>query len=299
MLQSGEIERLSGAFLRLPERATVFAGRAARLRQLAPGHPMQEYLHFIARLADAQQWMLQNLPPVPLPGRQQLAQCKAHGMPPLNIQTHRRDRAWCEVLRSMLRALAEQTADPARNIIIRLEGRRDELYEAQASKLLSSVYLGLDPATAPLIAAALQVYWVQLVLALGPECFDRIEPQSVCPACGSRPVCSVVRIGQEAGRRYLRCSLCSTEWHMVRIKCTSCESTRDIRYHGIEGGSKAVLAESCEACGSYLKILHMEREPKLEPVADDLASTALDLLMADTGKLRSGQNLMLIPGEQS
>jgi len=84
----------------------------------------------------------------------------------------------------------------------------------------------------------------------------------------------------------------------VRIKCTSCESTKGIHYQGIENGSKAVLAECCDECDTYLKVLHQERDPLVEPCADDLASTSLDLLVGDIGKLRNGQNLMLIHGAE-
>ncbi|MFO1287879.1 MAG: formate dehydrogenase accessory protein FdhE [Rubrivivax sp.] len=56
-------------------------------------------------------------------------------------------------------------------------------------------------------------------------------------------------------------------------------------------------AETCDTCGHYLKIIHGDREPFAEPVADDLASITLDLLVAETGKLRHGVNLMLLFGE--
>ena len=285
-------------WLRLPD-SSLFAQRGKRLRQLAHGHPIGDYLEFIAKLADSQQWALANMPPIALPGTMMLAQCRAHGMPPLNFQSHRRDGAWCDLLRRMLRLLAESTQGEPRRIALELERARDELFEAQASKLLAGIFLGLDRAFAPLIGAALQVYWLHLVTTLGQEAFAPTDAAPVCPACGSRPVASVVRIGgQESGHRYLHCSLCSTEWHMVRIKCSHCESTGGVHYHAIEGKGQSVLAESCEDCGTYLKILHMDKDPQLEATADDLASTALDLLMADTGKLRSGQNFMLVPGDE-
>src|SRR5215471_2348988 len=253
ILEPGEIERLSSStipFLRLPDRGSLFVDRAARLRQLAPGHPLGDYLQFVAAIAGVQHWALSNMAAVRLPDA------------------------------------------------VQLDGERDELYEAQASKLLAGITLGLDLAYAPLIGAALQVYWVHLVTALGSDHFGRIETATVCPACGSRPVASIARIGGvEAGYRYLHCSVCATEWHMVRIKCTNCESTKGIDYHGIEGKSKAVLAEGCDECNAYLKILYMDRDPQVEPCADDLASTSLDLLMAETGRLRSSQNLMLIHGD--
>jgi FdhE protein len=220
-------------------------------------------------------------------------------MPPLNVQEHARDRAWCDTLRMMLRRLAAQTQGVARDTAVRLENERDELYEAQASKLLAGIAFGLDLARAPLIAAALQVYWVHMVTTLGAQAFGRNDAPTVCPCCGSRPVASVVRMGaQEAGLRFLHCSLCAAEWHMARIQCTSCESTKGIEYHMVRDGAKSAQAETCEECATYLKVFYMEHDPQVDATADDLASVALDLLVADTGKLRSGQNLMLIHGEE-
>ena len=301
VLEPGEIEQLSSAeipFLRLPQRGSVFAERAARLRQLAAGHAMGDYLEFVAKIADAQQWALENLPAIMLPRPERLDLMREHGMPPLNVQSHPRDRAWCDVLRMMLRRLAGQTEGRVRDIVSRLENERDELYEAQASKLLAGITLGLDLGRAPLIGAALQVYWVHMVATLGPKVFGRNDAPTVCPCCGSRPVASIVRMGAaETGLRFLHCSLCSAEWQMSRIQCTSCESTKGIEYQMVKDGAKAAQAETCEECATYLKIFYMEHDPQVEPVADDLASVTLDLLVADTEKLRSGQNLMLIHGD--
>jgi FdhE protein len=41
----------------------------------------------------------------------------------------------------------------------------------------------------------------------------------------------------------------------------------------------------------------MEKDPEVEPVADDLASVTLDLLVSEAGHQRSGHNLMLLFGE--
>lgn len=289
-------------YLRLPARASVFADRAARLDALAPGHPMQGYLALMAHVARAQHEALGAMPPVRLPAPQIVDQCNEHGMPPLNFATHARDPMWCDVTRRLLRALSERTSGVARDVIVRLEQSRDELYEAQASKLLAGVTFGLDPATAPLIAAGLQVYFTHLVIALGDNAFPRIDVATVCPCCASRPTASVARIGAaEAGYRFLHCALCSAQWHMVRIKCTSCESTKGITYEAIDDGTpadqQAVKAEVCDECGTYLKIVSMERDAGVEPTADDLATVALDLLVTDTGKQASGVNFMLIHGD--
>jgi hypothetical protein len=66
------------AFLRLPERSTVFAERAMRLRQLARGHAMGDFLNFMADLAQAQQRQLAHMPALPLPDREALARAARH-----------------------------------------------------------------------------------------------------------------------------------------------------------------------------------------------------------------------------
>ena len=59
----------------------------------------------------------------------------------------------------------------------------------------------------------------------------------------------------------------------------------------------AVQVECCDECGHYLKIVHMEKDPHVEPMADDLASITLDLLVSETGLQRHGVNLMLLFGD--
>lgn len=304
LLTPEEIAAQAGStipYLRLPERSSAFADRAARLRALGSGHAMEGYLDFIALLADEQQALLEHMPPVRLPSPAHIAQCNEHGIPPLNFQTHARDQQWCNGLRHLLRALADRTSDRLQQVIVDLERSRDELYEAQASKLLAGVTMGLDIATAPLIGAGLQVYFTHLAIALGEGAFPRAAVATLCPCCGSRPTSSVARIGaKDAGYRFLHCALCNTEWHMVRIKCTQCESTKGISYLAVDDGApdkKAVKAEVCEECGTYLKICYMDRDPRVEPVADDLATLSLDLLVADTGKSPSGVNFMLVHGD--
>jgi FdhE protein len=80
---------------------------------------------------------------------------------------------------------------------------------------------------------------------------------------------------------------------MVRITCSQCLATAGIAYHSIEGGLAAVRAESCGQCHTYRKILYQEKDPEVEPVADDLASLALDLLMTEEGWHRGSGNPLL------
>jgi FdhE protein len=43
-----------------------------------------------------------------------------------------------------------------------------------------------------------------------------------------------------------------------------------------------------------VKILHQHKDPALEPVADDVASLALDLLVREAGYRRGGVNPFLL-----
>jgi len=288
--------------LRLPSRANVFADRAARLRALAKNHPMAGYLEFSALLADAQHALVNDGPPMPLPAPMVIAQCIEHGMPPLNFRGHMRNARWRAGLRRLLHTISRQTSGAQYEVVIALEGECDEFFETQASKLLAGVRQGLHVAGAPFIGAALQAYFTQLVIEMGEQSFPRIETATVCPCCGSRPTASVVRIGaKDAGYRFLHCALCNAEWHMVRIKCSNCESTRGISYLHIDDGAPVdkhpVAVEVCEECGTYLKVCYMDRDPNVDPVADDLASLPLDLLVGDTGKTSSGVSFLLIHGD--
>lgn len=297
IIQPGELERPAGdiPFIYLPSRHGIFHDRAARLRMLAPNHAMQDFLHFTAHLCEAQQAALDAFPAVPLPAEDQLGRCREHGMPPLSAQAWPRDPAWQDALRKIAAALQEHAPRSARAALARVQHMDGRALEELADAILSGSYHGIDLAAAPFAAAALQVYWAHMASALGARAFGQNGISNLCPACASPPVASIVRIGgAEQGLRYLSCSLCETQWHMVRVKCSNCESTKGIAYYAIAGTAGEVKAEACDECGSYLKIVYMDKNPQVDPVADDLATLALDLMMDEGGKSRSGPNLFLM-----
>ena len=300
IIAPGEIAPPSGEppFLRLPER-DQFQVRAARLDSLAAGHALGDYLRFLAALARAQHAALALVRDVPLPDSEQMQRCRAHGMAPLGAQIWKRDPVWREALRHILAALDVGTLpEAARAAIARLQTMEAAGLERLADAILAGDFAQLDRAAAPFAAAALQLYWLHMATSLGSEAFARLEIHSACPVCASAPVASVVRIGgDDHGLRYLTCSLCSAQWHTVRVKCALCESTQGISYYGIEGGSAAIKAENCEVCNGYLKILYLDKDPNLEAVADDVASVALDVLMAESGAERAGINFYLLGGD--
>ncbi|HEY6094050.1 MAG TPA: formate dehydrogenase accessory protein FdhE [Gallionellaceae bacterium] len=297
ILEPGQIEATAGdipALLTPP--ADLFASRARRLRQLASGHSLADYLHFIARLADAQHAALRSIS-APLPAAAFLARCSEHQMPPLAPAGWRRDPAWLQVLDELVKTMMTDAPAPARTALQGLTDKGHDWAEAQADLLLGGNFDGLDMACAPLIGAALQVYWTHLSRSLRPEQVALPEQPNLCPVCGSHPVASVVRIGGNvSGLRYLQCTLCSSEWHVVRAKCSNCDNTRDISYYNIEADAGVVRAESCPECQSYLKVVHMDKDPHAEACADDLASFALDWLMGEQGLGRNGINLLMLHG---
>lgn len=338
--------------LRWPQRATFFAERAMRLRQVANGHPMGEFLQFTSRLAQAQQAALARLARdggFPIPDAEAIDRASLAGLPPLSAADWPRQHAWHTVLREIVQAMRQDTSSgPAAEVLARLADMRqaDEVFlERQADALLTGVMTDLDLGAAPLIAAALQVVWTHMVIELEHAHAQRgqtstlpvgkLDDAGICPCCGSRPVASITRTsGDVSGQRYLHCSLCGTEWNVPRVHCTHCgeSSAEKVAYqsldhantaaHGAHAGPAeragraepaepagatesgdsraaraAIQAETCDTCGHYLKIIHGDRDPFAEPVADDLASITLDLLVAETGMLRHGVNLMLLFGD--
>lgn len=302
IIQPGEIEKPAGEipFVYIASRNGIFHDRAERLRTLAHGHSMKDFLLFMANICEAQQTALNEFPDVPLPQEAQLNLCREHGMPPLSVQSWPRDPAWQHALRKIAAQVQEHATAASKDTIERLQQMDSAALEELADAILSGHYEGIDLAAAPFVAAALQVYWAHMTTTLGVRAFGRNDISNLCPACASPPVASVVRIGGgEQGLRYLSCSLCETQWHMVRVKCSNCESTKNIEYYSIEGSSGAVKAESCDECGTYLKIVYMDKDPHVDTIADDLATLALDLLMDNSGKSRSGPNLFLMTATDS
>lgn len=302
------------SFLHLPE-AGVFAERALRLRALSAGHAMGDFLRFVAELADAQHRALSARVAVPLPTPAQVDAAARAGQPLLPAESWHREPVWRESLRALLTDLARHLpAGPAKATAQQLAEAPDEHLETQAGRLLSGVMLGLDLASAPLIAAGLQLHWVRLVQQTAAQspgpvaAFGRIDDPTLCPCCGSRPVASLERLGSD-GARYLACGLCATQWHYVRVKCTHCQGTKGISLQSLVGADEAasttadavVQAECCSECGHYLKLMHPARDNGVEPLADDLASLTLDLLVSGPenqgGLQRHGVNLLLLFGE--
>lgn len=297
ILQPGEIEALdhtSFPRILLPQASSLFAERAARLRQLANGNPIADYLLFVAQIMDAQHKAAATIE-ISAPDAELMARAQEHSMPLLPaVDTI--DPAWQAVLDNMLDTLqgSEGLPAPLQPLLKELRALAPETRADIAKKLLQKEVAARHVGMAPFIMAALQVTFAKRSASLRARDVPYTDPASICPICASEPVASVIRIGGKvAGHRYAHCGTCACEWHMVRVKCTHCESTKGIHYQGLEGAGEEVLAETCDECGSYRKIVNQEKNPMVEPLADDLASLMLDLLMSETQFQRASANPLL------
>ncbi|HEY2399758.1 MAG TPA: formate dehydrogenase accessory protein FdhE [Steroidobacteraceae bacterium] len=288
--------------VRLPDPA-VFGQRAERLRSLSSNHALREYLLLMAAVADAQQMQFDSLrSALGAEGfaehiGKQLELAQAHRMPVLQAAGWPRQDRWRRILRDICGAVPAVPRFPPAVYALceRIIAAPDAELDAQADLLIAARADGVDGQAAPFIMAALQVYWAAMASTLRVTDVAQLDVPTVCPVCGSLPVASVVRSDKRGpqGYRYLHCGLCETEWHMVRITCSHCLTTEGITYNAIEGGSEAVRAETCRKCHTYRKILYQEKDTGVEPVADDLASLALDLLMTEEGFHRGSGNPLL------
>ncbi|HZZ10581.1 MAG TPA: formate dehydrogenase accessory protein FdhE [Paraburkholderia sp.] len=313
ILEAGEIESLDRTAIpriRTPERLAVFAVRAARLRQLAAlSNPIAGYLRLMAVLADAQQAVITHFKARP-PSAELIASAQQHAMPLIPALSGVRDPAWRDVLRELLDKVtgAGPLTPPLDALFSKLRALDAATLEAQADAIFAQRFGEVDPASAPFIMAALQVVWVDLAADVDQRDVPYIETLGLCPVCGSHPVASLVRVGgQYDNYRYLQCGLCATEWHMVRAKCSNCDSTKGIAYHAVgsqtddeatreaESKNAALKAESCDECHTYRKIGIQSKDYDFDPFADDLASLTLDLLMGAEGYRRASPHPWLWP----
>ena len=310
ILQRGEIETLASRVIpraRLPDRTSLFARRAERLRALARGSAIEGYLRFLAAIADAQQRALAQFPPRS-PSAEQIERAAEFGMPPIPATSWPRDALWLAMLRELTGEVAAAAVLPAGALSTckKINAAPDRELETQADTLLAAQHDAIDVASAPLIMAALQVHWVALACAfVRAEQVEGLDVPGVCPLCGSLPVASIVCArSPHQGHRYLHCALCAMEWYMVRAQCSSCGADgKHVAYHNLLAADAtenaaavkdaAVRAETCDACLSYRKIVNQENDMAVDPVADDVATLALDVLLAEKGFHRASGNPML------
>ncbi len=262
--------------VRLPEPGLLFGARAGRFRALAAGHAAPEWLLLLARVADGQRAAVREIRVHPAPAL-------GDGPP---IAHAERDGSWRRMLAVVLSGarapgLPAETLDALRFLS---EGGADDLEEI-ADLVLAGEVPEDRLACAPFVGAALQAWLGALAAQVDPA--GAPSGGLECPVCGAPPVAGIVQASDRA--RWLACSLCGAEWRLERLRCAACGSDARLGYFHVEGDPGAT-AEACGGCRAYLKLFDEEKRPGAVPAADDAATIALDLLMADEGYQRAGAN---------
>jgi len=279
VLQPGQLETAAGSIVELCLPAEdLFLRRSRRLQHLAKNHALENYLLFLTELTRWQHDELLSSTQLPPVDNHLLLQCKTHRLPPLAPAGWPRHASWRTAVQRAIAATDSSLPQEGKTALAPLRRGDTAWMERQADLLLHNPgEKSLDVAAALFIGAALQVHWAfwarsLIGLDLG---FSGHSPH--CPVCGSAPVSAIVHAGgASSGLRYLQCSLCSSQWHVVRAKCSQCENTKDIEYYGLEKMYEAVRIEMCPACRSSLKVVFQEKDAAVDAVADDIASLAVD-----------------------
>lgn len=295
-LRPGSIlgEAAKPPFAVLPDPAALFLHRTKRLAALAPAHDLAPYLSFLATLTRAQHDIQRDLAAATLPPFERIAALE-HGMAPLAKAQLGPDPLIELTLERFLDRLADADAPPeAASAIQALRTMPAPERHRLVSAVVGDERIARDVASQVLVAAALQVHFVRLAALLTAEDLQPVA-DSACPVCCSAPMtCSIVAWRNAHNTRFCTCSLGATMWNVVRVKCVWCGSTDGLSYQMIEGKPDTIKAETCEKCRNYVKVLYQVSDHTLDPLADDVATLGLDMLMAHGGWQRRGQNPFLL-----
>lgn len=277
-------------FARLPDPATIFARRAQRLRTLACAGDLAPYLEFLAAIAGAQSAILPGLTRPSLPGAEFIARARHFDMPPLDRNGMKPDATLHDTCRRLFAALTFSKPDAAEAALTRARALDDAALDVRIHCVLADSIPADAVAEHVYVAAAVQLHFARLAAQLDAGALVPVGV-GLCPVCGGRPVVSMVVgwYGAE-GARYASCMLCSTLWNEVRVKCLACGSTKGVGYQEIEGQGGTIKAETCDECGSYVKVLYQDKDTTLDPVADDVGSLGLDQLLRESAYTRAGLN---------
>ncbi len=115
----------------------------------------------------------------------------------------------------------------------------------------------------------------------------------LCPYCGEKPVAAVLRPEGDGAKRFLLCSLCSSEWEFRRLLCPHCgeESHDKLPVYTAEEFPH-VRVEACDTCRVYLKAVDLTRNGLAVPLVDELAAIPLDLWAVGRGYSKLQVNVL-------
>jgi formate dehydrogenase accessory protein FdhE len=114
-----------------------------------------------------------------------------------------------------------------------------------------------------------------------------------CPFCSGKPLVGVLRPEGDGAKRFLTCSMCSTEWAYRRIVCPAC-GEETVEKLGIYTASQFshVRVEACDTCGHYIKTVDLTKNGRAVPIVDELATIPLNFWAYEHGYVKLQTNLL-------
>jgi FdhE protein len=114
-----------------------------------------------------------------------------------------------------------------------------------------------------------------------------------CPFCSSWPVVGVLHGEGDGAKRWLLCTVCSTEWPFRRVLCWNCgEENKDKLPIYKAAEFDAVRVDACDTCHIYLKSVDLTRDGRAVPIVDEIAAVALDIWAEEHGYGKLETNLL-------
>jgi FdhE protein len=160
-------------------------------------------------------------------------------------------------------------------------------------QLLSAAWEGgetLDPAGRFYARVLLQPY-AEYLASRGD--INATGAGATCPFCNARPVAGVLRGEGDGGKRWLLCSLCSTEWPYRRVLCPGCgEENKDKLPIYIAAEFPAARVDACDTCHTYLKSIDLTKDGHAIPMVDEIATVALNIWAEEHDYTKLETNLL-------
>ncbi|MFP3869368.1 MAG: formate dehydrogenase accessory protein FdhE [Syntrophobacteria bacterium] len=174
-------------------------------------------------------------------------------------------------LHELISAALNEDTEPMERAAARLE--------VEPAVLRALVKLSLQPS---LFAAAVRV--------AGRISLDQWL-HGYCPVCGAPPAMAAL-VGEE-GRRRVLCSFCGAMWHIPRLGCPFCATTKKEDLHYFYGEQEDLYrVDVCDCCRGYLKTIDCRKGGDAEALAvEDVATAHLDLLAEQEGYKRKAARL--------
>ncbi len=159
--------------------------------------------------------------------------------------------------------------------------------------LLSAAWEGteaLDPAARFYSRVLLQPY-AEYLASRGDV--KTIAADPTCPFCNARPVAGVLRGEGDGGKRWLLCSLCSTEWQYRRVLCPGCgEENKDKLPIYTAAEFPAARVDACDTCHTYIKSIDLTKDGHAIPMVDEIATIPLNIWAEEHDYVKLETNLL-------